>query len=79
VSNLSVEARGRVIHTLGEGVIKLWSNLPQPIQQELFEAAVLAEGEAMRPQLAVLLHGAHTRTTDGLKARAMVEPDSKGG
>ena len=79
MNNLSVEAGERVVRTLGEGVIKLWSSLPQPIQQDLFEAAVAAEGEDMRAQLAVLLHGAHTRTADGLKARALMEPDSKGG
>ena len=38
-----------------------------------------AEGEAARPKLAVFLHGTHARTTDALKARAMPEPDSKGG
>jgi hypothetical protein len=67
------------MRTLGEVVLQLWSHLPQPIQQELFEAAVAIEGEALRPELAVLLHDAHTRTADGIKAKAMPEPDSRGG
>ena len=76
---LTPDVQQRVFRTLGEGVVKIWSGLPQHIQHELFEAAVLAEGEAVRPQLAVFLHHTHARTTDALKARAMPEPDSKGG
>jgi hypothetical protein len=76
---LDLEIQQRVFRTLGEGVVKVWSGLPQSIQQELFEAAVLAEGEAVRSQLAVFLHHTHHRTIDGLKAHAMTEPDSKGG
>jgi hypothetical protein len=76
---LSAEAQERIFRTLGEAVVKCWSGLPQDIQHQLFEAAVLAEGEAARPKLAVFLHGTHARTTDALKARAMPEPDSKGG
>ena len=76
---LDLEIQQRVFRTLGEGVVKVWSGLPQPIQHELFEAAVLAEGESVRSQLAVFLHHTHHRTTDALKAHAMSEPDSKGG
>jgi hypothetical protein len=76
---LSPETQQRIFRTLGEGVVRVWSGLPQEIQQELFEAAVQAEGEVVRSQLAVFLHGTHTRTTDGHKARAVPEPDSKGG
>jgi hypothetical protein len=36
-------------------------------------------GEAARSPLAVYLHHPDERTTDGLKARANPEPDSKGG
>jgi hypothetical protein len=75
----AVDVQERIFRTLGEGVAKIWSGLPQPIQHELFEAAVLAEGEAVRNQLAVFLHHTHERTVDALKARAMPEPDSKGG
>lgn len=55
------------------------SGLPQAIQQELFESAVRAEGEQMRELIAVFLHGEHDRTKSGVQARAMTEPDSKGG
>jgi len=79
MDKLSPETTQRIFCTLGEGVVRIWSGLPQDIQQELFEAAVQAEGEAVRPLLATLLHEIHTRTTDGRKARAMPEPDSKGG
>jgi hypothetical protein len=76
---LSTEAQQRMFYALGEGVAKLWSGLPQDIQHQLFEAAVLAEGETARSQIAVFLHDTHARTTDALKARAIPEPDSKGG
>jgi hypothetical protein len=70
----------QVLHTsLGMAAVKLWSNLPQPLQQELFDAAVSFRGEAIRQPLAVFLHEQHTRTTDSLKAAAMQEPDSLGG
>ena len=62
-----------------QAVVQVWSNLPQDIQQHLFEAAVLSQGESTRQQLAVFLHEKHLRTTDAVKARAMPEPDSKGG
>jgi hypothetical protein len=64
---------------LGMAATKLWSNLPQEIQQELFEQAVLSRGEAIRDPLAVFLHHRHSRTTDALKADAVLEPDSLGG
>jgi pyruvate/oxaloacetate carboxyltransferase len=76
---LSGEAQERIYRTLGQGVARAWSNLPQPIQQELFEAAVKAEGEQMRESIAQLLHREHHRTKSGIQARAMPEPDSKGG
>ena len=79
MQELDLEIQQRVFRTLGEGVVKVWSGLPQPIQQELFEAAVLAEGEDLRAQLAVFLHHSHHRTTDALKAHAIPVPDSKGG
>src|SRR5262245_22295343 len=76
---LPTAARERIFRTLGEGVAKCWSGLPQPIQQQLFEAAVRAEGESVRPTLAIFLHHTHARTTDALKDQAISEPDSKGG
>jgi hypothetical protein len=64
---------------LGKAVTTIWSNLPQDVQQELFEHAVSAQDDATRERLAVFLHGRHCRTTDGIKARAILEPDSLGG
>jgi hypothetical protein len=73
------EAQERIYRTLGQGVARAWSNLPQQIQQELFEAAVKAEGERMREPIAQFLHREHHRTKSGIQARAIPEPDSKGG
>jgi hypothetical protein len=76
---LSRETQERVYRVLGEGVARAWSSLPRPIQQELFESAVRAEGEHMRESIALFLHREHDRTKSGLQARAVPEPDSKGG
>jgi hypothetical protein len=65
---------------LGEAVIRIWSNLPQDVQNHLFQEAVTSQGESIRPQLAVFLHDKHPRTSDPLgKPREMIEPDSPGG
>jgi hypothetical protein len=64
---------------LGRAVAECWSNLPQDVQQQLFEAAVKSEGEASRQHLAVFLHGKHSRTQDALHSQATHEPDSLGG
>jgi hypothetical protein len=58
---------------------KLGGSLTPEIQHDLFEAAVLSEGETIRQLLAVYLHGKHPRTLDLVQARAMPEPDSLGG
>jgi hypothetical protein len=68
-----------IVHSLGEAVVHAWSRLPHDVQQMLFEKAVTACGETLRPQLAVFLHERHPRTSTALKSRAMVEPDSLGG
>ena len=68
-----------IFRALGEAVVKSWSKLPQAIQHDLFERAVLSHGESMRQQLAVFLHEQHSRTTDSIKARAILESDSLGG
>jgi hypothetical protein len=52
---------------LGQAVIGAWGDLPQDIQQRLFEDAVIAghhteRDESLREQLAVFLHGQHPRT-----------------
>ena len=52
---------------LGQAVITAWGELPQNIQQRLFEDAVIAghhseRDESLREQLAVFLHDRHPRT-----------------
>ena len=73
------EATEKLSRALGQAVARCWSSLPQDIQQNLFEAAVTSEGESIRQQLAIYLHGKHERTVDAAQARAMPEPDSLGG
>ena len=73
------ETNDRLFHALGEAVARSWSDLPQAVQQHLFEEAVMSHGESMRQQLAVFLHDKHSRTADSIKARAIPEPDSLGG
>jgi hypothetical protein len=69
----------QLAHALGQAVARCWSDLSQEAQHDLFEAAVAAEGEAIRQQLAIFLHGKHARTIDALHADATPEPDSLGG
>jgi hypothetical protein len=76
---LSREAMERLSRALGQAVARTWSALPQDIQYRLFEAAVMSQGEAIRQQLAVYLHGKHERTSDIAQSRAVPEPDSLGG
>ena len=52
---------------LGQAVVSAWGELPQEIQQRLFEDAVVAghhteRDESLREQLAVFLHLHHPRT-----------------
>ena len=69
-----------LMRALGQAVIRIWSNLPQDVQNHLFWEAVRSQGESIRSQLAVLLHNKHPRTLDPLgKPREMTEPDSLGG
>jgi hypothetical protein len=51
-SNVTVD---QLMRALGEAVIRIWSNLPQGVQIQLFEEAVASQGEAIRSQLAVSL------------------------
>lgn len=76
---LSNETADRLSRALGQSVVQCWGRLPQDVQQELFEAVVTQEGEAMRQRLALYLHGKHFRTVASLHARAITEPDSLGG
>jgi hypothetical protein len=43
---------------LGKAVTKIWSNLPQDVQLELFEHAVSAQDDATRERLAAKLSDA---------------------
>jgi len=63
---------------LGGAVIRIWRNLPQDVQDHLFNEAVASQGEST--QLAVFLHDKHTRTAHQLgDPREMKQPDSLGG
>jgi hypothetical protein len=73
------ENKELLFHALGEAVVRIWSNLPQAVQQHIFEEAVMSQGESMRQQLAVFLHEKHARTLDSIKDKALPEPDSLGG
>jgi hypothetical protein len=64
---------------LGDAVVRIWSSMPHDVQRRLFEEVVARQGEAIKVSLATYLHERHQRTYDGLKARAIVEPDSPGG
>jgi hypothetical protein len=76
---ISVDAMERLSRALGQAVAQCWSTLPQEIQHKLFEAAVRSQGEAIRQELAVYLHGKHDRTSDAGQSRVVPEPDSLGG
>jgi phage terminase Nu1 subunit (DNA packaging protein) len=76
---IPAEAMDRLSRALGQAVAQSWSTLPQEIQQRLFEAAVRSQGETIRQELAVYLHGKHDRTSDVGQSRAVPEPDSLGG
>jgi hypothetical protein len=57
----------RFSRMLGAAAISLWSDLPQPIQEQLFERAVFLghrdeRDEMQREQLAKFLHDRHKRT-----------------
>jgi hypothetical protein len=70
----------QLTRALGEAIIRIWSSLPQDVQDHLFKEAVASQGEAIRSQLAVFLHDKHARTADPLgNPREMKEPDSLAG
>ncbi len=73
------ETADQLARALGQAAVRCWSNLSQEDQHDLFEAAVSAEGEAIRQPLAIFLHGKHDRTVHSQHARATTEPDSLGG
>jgi len=76
---LPAQTQTEMSRALGSAVERSWSRLPQSIQHRLFEAAVAAQGEAMRHDLAVYLHQHHPRTCDSIRMQALLEPDSLGG
>ncbi len=76
---LITETIDELSRALGRAVAQCWSELPQEVQHSLFEAAVTSEGERIRQQLAVFLHGKHQRTLDAVHSQATLEPDSLGG
>ena len=45
----------QLTQALGEAVIRIWSNLPQEVQNRLFQEAVTSHGETIRLTLAVFL------------------------
>ena len=73
------DAADMLSRLLGHAVARCWGRLPQDAQHDLFEAAVDLQGEAIRQQLAIFLHGQHARTLDALRSQATHEPDSLGG
>ena len=55
----------RLAGALGAAVIDAWGELPQEIQQSLFERAVAnGHGDGLREELAKFLHDRHPRTAD---------------
>ena len=77
--NADSETDKLLFHALGVAVARVWSNLPQTVQQNIFDQAVMSQGEAVRHELATFLHDKHCRTLDANKNRALPEPDSLGG
>ena len=57
----------RFSRVMGAAVVALWGELPQPVQEQLFECAVVLghqseRDEMLREQLAKFLHDHHERT-----------------
>ena len=57
----------RFMLALGKAVTHVWAELPMPVQEKLFEHAVVAghrgeRDESLREQLAKFLHDHHART-----------------
>jgi hypothetical protein len=80
METISSTTAEQLTRALGQAVVRLWSSLPQDVQQHLFQAAVSSHGESIRPQLAVFLHEKHPRTWGPFgKPGDPAEPDSLGG
>jgi hypothetical protein len=76
---LRPDAIDELLAALGQAVVRHWSSLSAETQHDLFEAAILASGETLRPALARYLHERHQRTLNSLQEKAIAEPDSLGG
>ncbi|RAI40260.1 hypothetical protein [Rhodoplanes roseus] len=62
-------APGHFEKILGSAVLAVWGRLPQDVQHDLFEEAILAghaseRDEGLRESLALFLHDRHPRTAD---------------
>ena len=65
-----IEENERFSRVLGQAAIALWGDLPQAVQERLFECAVVLghqseRDEMLREQLAKFLHERHKRTLAG--------------
>src|SRR3974377_712318 len=65
---------GRYFLVLGAAAADLWGELPQELQQQLFERAVVLghqgeQDESLREQLAKFLHDHHERTSQPAPGR----------
>jgi len=65
---------GRYFLVLGAATADLWGELPQELQHQLFERAVVLghqgeQDESLREQLAKFLHDHHERTAQPLPGR----------
>ena len=74
---LAADTIQKLHRALGQVVVQCWSVLTPETQHNLFEAAVVSEGESIREKLAIHLHSKHKRTVETLKERAIPEPDSR--
>jgi hypothetical protein len=68
----------RFARALGRAVIAAWAGLPQAIQEDLFERAVVAGHETvadenLREELARFLHDHHARTHGAAQDTATAE------
>jgi len=64
-----LERSERFSRIIGIAAIALWGDLPRPVQEQLFERAVLVghrdeRDEMLREQLAKFLHDHHKRTPE---------------
>lgn len=79
MERFSTDTVERLSGALGAAVLKIWGQLPHDFQHKIFEEAVISSGEAIRSNLAQLLHSKHPRTSAAVSAQAIPEPDSLGG